>query len=126
MIGRRFSRFTCAVLCAVPLVSAQTVARADVIGAEEFINVTDRREALGRIEAVLARAEVRQELERLGVDPEQASARVAALNDQELQLLAQQFDDLPAGGSLLGIVGIVFIVLLILELVGVINIFNKI
>lgn len=126
MTGRKFSRFVCAVVCALPLVSMQTVARAGVIGAEEFINVMDRREALSRIDAVLARAEVRQELERLGVEPEQASARVAALNDQELQLLAQQFDDLPAGGSLLGIVGVVFIVLLILELVGVINIFNKI
>ena len=54
------------------------------------------------------------------------SSRVAALSDQELVTLAQHFDELPAGGSALGVIGVVFIVLLILELVGAINIFNRI
>ena len=52
--------------------------------------------------------------------------RIAALTDQELQLLATDLEDMPAGGNLLGAAGVVFIVLLILELVGVIDIFNKI
>ena len=69
---------------------------------------------------------MRGRLEQLGVDPLAADARIAALTDQELQLLATDLENLPAGGSALGVVGIVFIVLLILELVGVIDIFNKI
>jgi len=96
-----------------------------VIGAEQFVNVMDRRATIDRINVVLARSEVRQELERLGVDPDNASARVAALNDQELVFLAENLEELPAGGDLLAVVGIVFIVLLILELVGVIDIFKK-
>ena len=40
-------------------------------------------------------------------------------------MLAEDLENLPAGGSVLAVVGIVFIVLLILELVGVIDIFNK-
>ena len=52
--------------------------------------------------------------------------RMAALTDQELQLLATDLENMPAGGSLLGALGVAFIVLLILELVGVIDIFNKI
>jgi hypothetical protein len=126
MSRRKLARFTCIALCAVPLASMQTLARAEVIGAEQFISVMDRRAMVDRIDAVLARSEVQRELERLGVDPDQTGARIAALSDQELQSLAHDLEELPAGGSVLGVVGVVFIVLLILELVGVINIFNKI
>ena len=75
---------------------------------------------------MLARAEVAAELRRLGVEPEAALARAEALSDQELQILVDDLENLPAGGSLLGTVGVVFIVLLILELVGAIDIFTKI
>ena len=112
------------VVCAA-LALAQPAARADVIGAQRFIEVTDRRAALAGIEAALARDDVRRELERLGVDPDEAGARVAALSDQELAMLAENLEELPAGG-LLATIGVVFLVLLILELVGVINIFNRV
>jgi hypothetical protein len=101
-------------------------ARADVIGAEQFIDNLDRRATLERIDAVLARSEVQKELERLGVDSAEASERVAALNDEELMLLADRLEELPAGGDLLAVVGIAFVVILILELVGAIDIFKKI
>ncbi len=125
MARRRLTRLVCAVLCAVPLVCVQTVARADVIGAEQYIDVVDRRATLDRVDTMLARSDVRDTLERLGVDPDDASERVAALNDRELAVLAEEMDELPAGG-LLATIGVVFIVLLILELVGVTNIFSKI
>jgi len=124
MSRRKLARFTCIALCAVQLASMQTLARAEVIGAEQFMSVTDRRATVDRIDAVLAQSEVTKELERLGVDPDQTSARIAALSDQELQLLAHDLEELPAGG-LLATIGVVFIVLLILELVGVIDIFKK-
>lgn len=108
-------------VCALPI-----SARADVIGAEQYFEAVDRRESLDAIEAALAREDIAAQLERLGVDPEEALARAEALNDQELRLLAGELEDLPAGGSLLGTVGVVFLVLLILELVGVIDIFKKI
>ena len=114
-------------LCAAVLASSiQSGAMAGVISTQELIGTIDRDAALARVDALLARAEVRAELERLGVDPAQTHERVAALTDTELQLLADDLENLPAGGSALGVIGIVFIVLLILELVGVINIFNKI
>jgi len=91
-----------------------------------MLDVLERRATLDEIDAVLARAEIRRELERLGVDPAETSARVAALSDAELMELADNLENLPAGGSLLGVIGIVFVVLLILELVGVIDIFKKI
>jgi hypothetical protein len=111
---------------ALAVSSVQSAAYAGVIGTQQYLSAVDRADALARIDAVLARDEVRSELTRLGVDPLEANARIAALTDQELQLLAEDLEHLPAGGDLLAVVGIVFLVLLVLELVGVIDIFNKI
>jgi uncharacterized membrane protein (Fun14 family) len=106
--------------------SLQYAAHAGVISTQEYLAAVDRNAALERIDIVLAREEVRNQLEQLGVDPLAVNERIAALTDQELQLLAVDLEKLPAGGDLLAVVGIAFIVLLILELVGVIDIFNKI
>jgi len=106
--------------------SLQHAATAGVISTQQYLAAVDRDAALARIDAVLARAEVRDQLERLGVDGVAADERIAALTDQELQQLATDLENLPAGGDLLGVVGVVFLVLLILELVGVIDIFNRI
>jgi uncharacterized membrane protein (Fun14 family) len=106
--------------------SIQSAAHGGVISTEQYLNALDREATIARIDAVLAREEVRRQLEQYGVDPAAASARVAALTDQELQVLATDLESLPAGGDLLAIVGITFLVLLILELVGVIDIFKKI
>jgi hypothetical protein len=106
--------------------SLQHAAYAGVISTQQYLAAIDRDATMKRIDAVLARDEVRGRLEQLGVDPLAANERIAALTDQELQLLATDLENLPAGGSALGVVGIVFIVLLILELVGVIDIFSRI
>jgi hypothetical protein len=115
------------VLCAALFsASIQNAAWGAVIGTQQYLSAVDRQDAIARIDAVLAREEVRGQLEHYGVDPAAAQARVNALTDQELQALANDLENLPAGGGLLGVVGIVFLVLLILELVGVIDIFKKI
>jgi uncharacterized membrane protein (Fun14 family) len=117
-----------AVLLTVTIFSSslQSVACAGVISTQEYIAAVDRDVTLARIDAVLAREEVRSQLEQLGVDPAAANERIAALTDQELAQLATDLESLPAGGSVLAVIGVVAIVLLILELVGVIDIFNKI
>jgi hypothetical protein len=112
--------------CLIPLLALPVASQAGVIGAEEYLDAVDRRATLDRIDAVLAREEVAAALERQGVEPEAALARAEALSHSELQLLAENLEELPAGGSLVGTVGVVFVVLLILELVGVIDIVKKI
>jgi Na+-transporting NADH:ubiquinone oxidoreductase subunit NqrC len=106
--------------------SVQSAAYGSVISAQQYAHSVDREATMARIDAVLAREEVRRELERFGVDAASAGERVAALSDEELVSLATRLDSLPAGGSVVGVIGIVFIVLLILELVGVIDIFKRI
>jgi hypothetical protein len=106
--------------------SLQSAAYAGVITTQEYLTTIDRAATLARIDAVLAREEVRSRLEHYGVEAAAADERIAALTDQELSLLATDLENLPAGGDLLGVVGITFLVLLILELLGVIDIFKKI
>ena len=77
------------------------------------------------VQAFLARGEVLEQLIALGVDPGDASGRVAALTGQEISLLQNHINDLPAGSSALALLGAVFLVLIVLELVGVTNIFSK-
>lgn len=113
---------------AISLLMAQvlTPVHAAVIQTQEFLEVQNRAAAMAAIDAALAREDVRRELVALGVDPDAALARAAALSDAELQQLAGQIDALPAGGDgALALIGAVFLVLLILELTGVINIFKN-
>ena len=106
--------------------SVQSAAYAGVISTQEYLTAVDREATRARIDAVLAREEVRSKLEQYGVDPAETDARLAALTDPELEQLATNLENMPAGGSVLAVVGVVFIVLLILELTGVIDIFSKI
>jgi hypothetical protein len=125
-VNDRMTQLMGSLICAIALIGAPVNSNAGVIGAQTYLNAADRQALIDEVDAVLARDEVRQQLERYGVDTVVASERVAALSDQELMSLAGQFENLPAGGSVLGTIGVVFIVLLVLELVGVINIFNRI
>jgi hypothetical protein len=69
---------------------------------------------------------VRDQLIRLGVDPNAAAARIAALSDSELQQLEARMAELPAGADgALTVLGILLLVLLVLELLGVTDVFKS-
>ncbi len=72
-----------------------------------------------RVEAALARQDVQDGLVRHGVKPQDVKARVDALTDDEARLVAQQIDQLPAGGdSVLGVLLVIFLVLLFTDIMG--------
>ena len=77
--------------------------------------------------AFLDRAEVRKQIAALGVDPNEAAARVAALSDAQVREIAGQLDQLPAGqsavGAVVGAILIIFLVLLVTDLLGLTNVF---
>lgn len=99
-----------------------TSGQAAVIGTAEHLQSS----ATVTADGVPLRDAVKQRLIDLGVTGEEALSRVSALSPEELQLLSDKMDELPAGGSVLGTIGVVFVVLLILELVGVTDIFTAI
>jgi hypothetical protein len=110
--------------CLISLPMMQS-AGAAMISTETAIEMVERQERIDHINEVLARESVRNTLVAYGVDPADASARVDALTDTELQTLEQQLEQLPAGSGVVEVIGIVAIVLVILELLGVTNIFSK-
>lgn len=77
-----------------------------------------------KVRSFLDRAEVRAQMQALGVDANSTLARVDALTDEEAQNLAGRIDQLPAGGdSILGILFAIFIVLLITDILGLTKVF---
>ena len=98
---------------------------AAVIDTQQAVVMQAREQRIAAASATLAREDVRSAMVELGVDPQQAQLRVASLSDAELTQLEGQLQQLPAGGSALGLVGAVFLVLLILEITGVVDIFKK-
>lgn len=72
---------------------------AAVIDTETAVAVEDRAAIVERFDARLARADVRQALQSLGVDAAQARARVDALTDAEIVQLDGKLAQLPAAGD---------------------------
>ena len=111
--------------CLISLPMMQS-AGAAMISTETAIEMSERQDRIDHINEVLARESVRSALIAYGVDPADASARVDALTDTELQTLGQQLERLPAGGvGFVEVIGIIAIVLVILELLDVTNFFNE-
>jgi len=112
-------------VCLISLPMMQS-AGAAIISTETAIEMAERQDRIDHINEVLARESVQSTLIRYGVDPADASARVAALSDTELQTLEQKLEQLPAGGTgVVEVIGIVAIVIIILELLGVTNFFSE-
>ncbi len=104
-------------------------ARAGMITTQAAIDAQgspQRLADLNRVEATLARADVRARLQALGVNPTDAAARAATLPDTDLARLAKGLDNVPAGGDagLLELVGFVFLVLLLLDYLDVVHVFT--
>jgi hypothetical protein len=88
---------------------------------------TSENSTKSQLEALLTREDVRKQLIMLGVDPNDASDRIASLTPDELAMLQERMDNLPAAGAnILAVLGIVLVVFIILELVGVTDVFNEI
>jgi len=76
------------------------------------------------VNATLARADVSAGLVERGVSVEQARARVAALTDDEVAVVAHTIETAPAGASdVLGILLTIFIVLLVTDILGLTKVF---
>jgi hypothetical protein len=119
-VSRKLRALSLTLVAAVLWTAALTpAARAAVVGTEAALAVSSAGDA--------HRADVRGQLEALGVDPQDATHRVALLTDQEASQLSAQISDLPAGGigwlGVVGIIALVFVTLIFLDYFGVTDIF---
>lgn len=107
-------------------VTAQSAAAA-MVSTARVVEASAHSDARAKVHAFIARADVQDVMTSWGVSPEEASARVAALTDQEVSDLAARIDAMPAGGNVVGIVVgailFVFLVLLLTDLLGLTDVF---
>lgn len=74
-------------------------AHAGLIGTDQIVTAEQALAARDLVNSVVSRAEVASQLQALGLTPETAKDRVAALTDAEVSKLAGQLQSLPAGAD---------------------------
>lgn len=103
------------------------VANAALVSTEQVLADGDGADDRARVLAFLDRADVREQIVALGVDPNEAAARVGALSDAQVREIAGRLDQLPAGqsalGAVLGAILIIFLILLVTDLLGLTDVF---
>ncbi len=103
-------------------------AQAGMIGTDAVVAETQATGARSTISSFMARDDVRSEFARLGVDPEEAESRIAALSDEEAAQLAANIEQAPAGegalGAIIGAGVLIFLVLLITDILGLTDVFG--
>ena len=126
-LSRTLARALVVSLCVlglpIPAVQAELVAT-------DRVEATRQDGSSGRefLRSLFERADVRAALERQGVSPDEAKARVNAMSDDEVERVAARFDSLPAGGSgfetFLVIGFLLFVTLLITDILGFTKVFS--
>jgi hypothetical protein len=129
-IHRRLSK-PIALAMAAALFSASLpigAARAGLVPTEQLVDQRTAASDRERLATILLRDDVRQQMEALGVDRNEAMARLASLSDQEIQQIAGRIDELPAGQNILVgvliVAGAVLLGLVITDLLGITDVFT--
>lgn len=72
---------------------------AGMIGTDQVVSAAQAQAARTAVLSQITRADVSAQLQSLGLTPQAAKDRVAALTDSEVTRLAGQIDSLPAGAD---------------------------
>jgi hypothetical protein len=101
-------------LLSIPHQSAMSA----LVETETMLNMSRGQEARDYLRQILAREDVHSVLIAKGVDPIEAQARIDSLTDAEAMQLADQIEQLPAGGNIFGfVIGVLLIVILVLVII---------
>ena len=126
---RQLRRGVALVLAVVMFVISMPLGAANAarVSTEQVLTHGEGAAERARVLAFLDRAEVREQIVALGVDPNEAAARVRALTDAQVHEIAGQLDQLPAGqsaiGAVLGVILVIFLILLVTDLLGLTDVF---
>ena len=124
MNTKKLKQLTAWLLIAATSNLAQSIpAHATMVGTDQLVDAARVQGARDRLNDFLARADVRTQLEQMGVNPADAQARVDAMTDKEIQDLSGKIAQLPAGGDILGAIIFIFVLLLITDILGLTKIF---
>ncbi len=126
---RKYSRIVALPLAALMMAVTMPlgVAQAALVGTDQVVAPSQAEADRTRVAAFIAREDVRGEMRKMGVDPDEATRRVAVMSDVEIQRVAARIDATPAGqgaaGAIIGAIVTIFIILLITDLLGLTDIF---
>ena len=102
-------------------------AMAAMIGTEAVVDSERAHNAREYLKTFLAREDVKSTLVSQGIDPQEAQNRIDSLTEEESRFVADQLDQMPAGGgffsTLLIVVFLVFVILLVTDITGYTDIF---
>lgn len=125
LLGRVVVRLMAMVMVVVSLPIGY--AQAGMVTTDQVLEAAELEQTREDVIEFLAREDVRQQLEALGVDPDEALARAENMTDAEVMQIAGQLEQLPAGqdalGTVLGVVIVIFLVLLVTDILGLTNVF---
>jgi hypothetical protein len=98
---------------------------AAIISTEQVVTAAAAEQNRAKIAATFERADVQAELQKMGVNTDEARARVAALSDAETASIAHKIDTLPAGadGGIVGTIVFIFVLLLVTDILGLTKVF---
>lgn len=120
------NRLIASCLLSTAIIAAPISLNAGMVNTNQLLSYEQRHAQQDRVQTFMAREDVRNQLQSLGVSPEMAAERVAGMTDSQLQQLTQALQDAPAGSGALGIVISVLVIILLLEILGLTDISPKI
>ena len=101
-------------LLSVPYQSAV----AALVETQAMLDMSRSQEARETLKHFMTRDDVRSAIVAQGVDPLEADARINSLTNAEVIQIADQIDQLPAGGDVLGLlIAVLVIVILVLVII---------
>jgi len=98
-------------------------ANASLIGTQQIAAEQSKADGRKQLHTSLERPEVQAQLEKLGINKDDAQRRVASLTDDEVVALNNKIDSLPAGAGVVGAIVFIFLVLLVTDILGLTKVF---
>lgn len=109
-----FTKFVSRVVILCMMALPFQAVQAAMVGTDQIVASAQAQQDRDKVRTFLARADVQQQMQKMGVQPGNAQERVAAMTDQEVSAVAGKIDTLPAGAmSGWGVAAIVIIIGLI-------------
>lgn len=111
------------VICFASLSTFAPMSQAAMVGTQEVLVQQQAKADREQLASLLNRADLAEKLQDAGVNPADVQARIDNLSDEEVAVLTEQLNQLPAGGDILGTAVFIFVVLLITDILGYTDIF---
>ena len=93
-----WTRMLCRLLMVLMIWAPMQFAQAGMIGTDQLVTASANADRTTVLE-FLGRSDVANQLQSFGLDAKSATDRVAAMTDQEVQMLAGKINSMPAGGD---------------------------